>query len=239
MTDKDIGAAKKPGHVAFIMDGNGRWAKKRGLPRALGHREGVKAVERVVRSGLREGIPYLSFYAFSTENWRRPFEEVEGLMKLFRQQITDKTAELAEQGIRLRFSGRLGELPPEVQEDIARAERTTALSGRMQVIICMNYGGRQEILDAAGKAFRDGVRELDESSFRACLYIPDVPDPDLVVRTSGEMRLSNFLLWQSSYSEFYFTDVLWPDFGEAEFRHALEAYLKRKRRYGATEDFES
>lgn len=224
---------KTPGHVAFIMDGNGRWASKRGLPRILGHREGVKAIERAVRFGLREGVRYLSFFAFSTENWKRPIEEVEGLMKLFRQQISDKSAELAKQGIRLRFSGRIGEFPDDLQELVQRAETTTESNDRMQVIVCMNYGGRQEILDAFAKALRDGASKLDERSFRSYLYLPDVPDPDLVVRTSGEMRLSNFLLWQSSYAELYFTELLWPDFHESDFENAIEAYSQRTRRYGS------
>ncbi|MGC9489668.1 MAG: polyprenyl diphosphate synthase [Thermovirgaceae bacterium] len=224
---------KTPAHVAFIMDGNGRWASKRGLPRILGHREGVKAIERAVRFGLREGVRYLSFFAFSTENWKRPVEEVEGLMKLFRQQIADKSAELAKQEIRLRFSGRIGEFPDDFQELVEGAERTTASNDRMQVIVCLNYGGRQEILDAFEKAVGDGVTNLDERSFRSYLYLPDVPDPDLVVRTSGEMRLSNFLLWQSSYSELYFTDILWPDFHESDFENAIAAYSQRTRRYGS------
>lgn len=239
MSDGNNKGGKRPNHVAFIMDGNGRWASQRGLPRVLGHREGVKAVERVVRFGLHEGVRYLSFYAFSTENWRRPVEEVQGLMKIFRQQIADRSEELAEQEVRLRFSGRLGEFPEDIQNLIEKAEQLTASSERMQVIVCMNYGGRQEILDAFGRALREGVSELDESSIRSYLYLPDVPDPDLIVRTSGEIRLSNFLLWQSSYAEFFFTDTLWPDFAEKDFEEAMEAYSKRTRRYGSVENFES
>jgi undecaprenyl diphosphate synthase len=188
---------------------------------------------------LHEGVRYLSFYAFSTENWRRPVEEVQGLMKIFRQQIADKSEELAEQGVRLRFSGRLKEFPEDIQKLIEKAEQLTASSDRMQVIVCMNYGGRQEILDAFGRALREGVSELDESSIRSYLYLPDVPDPDLIVRTSGEIRLSNFLLWQASYAEFFFTDTLWPDFAEKDFQEAMEAYSKRTRRYGSIENFES
>lgn len=239
MSDGNRNGGKRPNHVAFIMDGNGRWAGQRGLPRVLGHREGVKAIERVVRLGLHEGVRYLSFYAFSTENWRRPVEEVQGLMKIFRQQIADKSEELAEQGVRLRFSGRLKEFPGDIQKLIEKAEQLTASSDRMQVIVCMNYGGRQEILDAFGRAFREGVSVLDESSIRSYLYLPDVPDPDLIVRTSGEIRLSNFLLWQASYAEFFFTDTLWPDFAEKDFKEAMEAYSKRTRRYGSIENFES
>jgi undecaprenyl diphosphate synthase len=239
MSDGNGNGGKRPNHVAFIMDGNGRWAGQRGLPRVLGHREGVKAIERVVRLGLHEGVRYLSFYAFSTENWRRPVEEVQGLMKIFRQQIADKSEELAEQGVRLRFSGRLKEFPEDIQKLIEKAEQLTASSDRMQVIVCMNYGGRQEILDAFGRALREGVSELDESSIRSYLYLPDVPDPDLIVRTSGEIRLSNFLLWQASYAEFFFTDTLWPDFAEKDFQEAMEAYSKRTRRYGSIENFES
>jgi undecaprenyl diphosphate synthase len=239
MSDGNRNGGKRPNHVAFIMDGNGRWAGQRGLPRVLGHREGVKAIERVVRLGLHEGVRYLSFYAFSTENWRRPVEEVQGLLRIFRQQIADKSEELAEQGVRLRFSGRLKEFPEDIQKLIEKAEQLTASSDRMQVIVCMNYGGRQEILDAFGRALREGVSELDESSIRSYLYLPDVPDPDLIVRTSGEIRLSNFLLWQASYAEFFFTDTLWPDFAEKDFQEAMEAYSKRTRRYGSIENFES
>ncbi len=239
MSDGNNKGGKRPDHVAFIMDGNGRWASQRGLPRVLGHREGVKAVERVVRFGLHEGVRYLSFYAFSTENWRRPVEEIQGLMRIFRQQIADKSEKLAEQGVRLRFSGRLGEFPEDIQNLIEKAEQLTASSERMQVIVCMNYGGRQEILDAFGRALREGVSELDERSIRSYLYLPDVPDPDLIVRTSGEIRLSNFLLWQSSYAEFFFTDTLWPDFAEKDFEEAMEAYSKRTRRYGSVESYES
>jgi undecaprenyl diphosphate synthase len=159
-------------------------------------------------------------------------------MKLFRQTLSDKTAELAEQGIRLRFCGRIGDLPADIRENIEKAEKMTSSLDRMQLIICMNYGGRQEILDAAAKAFANDVSYLDERSFREYLYLPDVPDPDLIIRTSGEMRLSNFFLWQASYAELYFTDVLWPDFDEKDFIDALLAYSKRKRRYGATEGFQ-
>ncbi|MFP4482626.1 MAG: polyprenyl diphosphate synthase [Thermovirgaceae bacterium] len=239
MSDRERTERNVPSHVAFIMDGNGRWAKKLGLPRVFGHREGVKAIERVVRFGLEKGIRYLSFYAFSTENWKRPVEEIEGLMKLFRQQIADKSEELAKQGVRLRFSGRIGEFPEDFQKLVERAERTTETSDRMHVIVCMNYGGRQEILDAFEKALREGTSGLDEKSFRSYLYLADVPDPDLVVRTSGEMRLSNFLLWQSSYAELYFTDILWPDFSEKDFEKAIKAYTKRTRRYGSVENSES
>jgi undecaprenyl diphosphate synthase len=239
MSDGNGNGGKRPNHVAFIMDGNGRWAGQRGLPRVLGHREGVKAIERVVPLGLHEGVRYLSFYAFSTENWRRPVKEVQGLLRIFRQQIADKSEELAEQGVRLRFSGRLKEFPEDIQKLIEKAEQLTASSDRMQVIVCMNYGGRQEILDAFGRALREGVSELDESSIRSYLYLPDVPDPDLIVRTSGEIRLSNFLLWQASYAEFFFTDTLWPDFAEKDFQEAMEAYSKRTRRYGSIENFES
>lgn len=238
MSRQNMDNSVKPRHVAFIMDGNGRWAERRHLPRVLGHREGAKALERAVRFGVQEGLPYLSFFAFSTENWRRPAEEVEGLMKLFRQTLSDKTAELAEQGIRLRFCGRIGDLPADIRENIEKAEKITSSLDRMQLIICMNYGGRQEILDAAAKAFANDVSYLDERSFREYLYLPDVPDPDLIIRTSGEMRLSNFFLWQASYAELYFTDVLWPDFDEKDFIDALLAYSKRKRRYGATEGFQ-
>lgn len=220
-------------HIAIIMDGNGRWAKKRHLPRLLGHRAGVKAVERTVRAAADFGIPYLSLYAFSTENWKRPKTEVKGLMSLFRYYINKKVQELVKEDVRLRFAGRTKELPKDIQEIIHEAENETEKGQRLQLIVCLNYGGRQEIVDAVQKLLKDGYKgEVTEETIRSHLYLPDLPDPDLIIRTSGEYRLSNFWLWEGSYSEFYFSSLLWPDFNKEALQEAILSYEKRDRRYG-------
>lgn len=220
-------------HIAIIMDGNGRWAKKRHLPRLLGHRAGVKAVERTVRAAADFGIPYLSLYAFSTENWKRPKTEVKGLMSLFRYYINKKVQELVKEDVRLRFAGRIKELPKDIQEIIHEAENETEKGQRLQLIVCLNYGGRQEIVDAVQKLLKDGYKgEVTEETIRSHLYLPDLPDPDLIIRTSGEYRLSNFWLWEGSYSEFYFSSLLWPDFNKEALQEAILSYEKRDRRYG-------
>jgi len=223
-----------PCHVAIIMDGNGRWAKKRGLPRIMGHHAGVRAVERAVRAARDAGIKTLSLYAFSSENWKRPEKEVLGLMGLFRLIIRSKVDQLLLEGARIRFAGKIDGLPSDVQDIIREAEGKTAEQVGLQLVICLNYGGRQEILDAFNRAAASGeARPLDEKAFRKYLYLPDVPDPDLIIRTSGEMRLSNFWLWESAYSEFYFTEKLWPDFGPEDLEKALNIYQGRERRYGS------
>lgn len=223
-----------PSHVAIIMDGNGRWAKKRGLPRIMGHHAGVGAVERTVRAARDAGIKTLSLYAFSSENWKRPEREVFGLMGLFRLIIRSKVDQLLREGARIRFAGKIDGLPPDVQEIIRNAEERTAGQTGLQLVICLNYGGRQEILDAVGKVVESGeTAPLDEKTFRKYLYLPDVPDPDLIIRTSGEMRLSNFWLWEGAYSELYFTEKLWPDFGPEDLETALNVYQGRERRYGS------
>lgn len=220
-------------HIAIIMDGNGRWAKKRHLPRLLGHRAGVKAVERTVRAAADFGIPYLSLYAFSTENWKRPQTEVKGLMSLFRYYINKKVQELVKEDVRLRFAGRTKELPKDIQEIIHEAENETEKGQRLQLIVCLNYGGRQEIVDAVQKLLKDGYKgKVTEETIRSYLYLPDLPDPDLIIRTSGEYRLSNFWLWEGSYSEFYFSSLLWPDFNKEALQEAILSYEKRDRRYG-------
>ncbi|ADE57006.1 MULTISPECIES: isoprenyl transferase [Aminobacterium] len=220
-------------HIAIIMDGNGRWAKKRHLPRLLGHRAGVKAVERTVRAAADFGIPYLSLYAFSTENWKRPKTEVKGLMSLFRYYINKKVQELVKEDVRLRFAGRTKELPKDIQEIIHEAENETEKGQRLQLIVCLNYGGRQEIVDAVQKLLKDGYKgKVTEETIRSYLYLPDLPDPDLIIRTSGEYRLSNFWLWEGSYSEFYFSSLLWPDFNKEALQEAILSYEKRDRRYG-------
>nr|WP_041446034.1 polyprenyl diphosphate synthase [Thermovirga lienii] len=218
------------------MDGNGRWAQKRKLPRLFGHKEGAKTVERVLEIAIKRGIRYLTLYAFSTENWKRPKEEVEGLFSLLKNYLTKKSGDLQQNDIRLRFAGRIESLPEDVRMAMVKVQKETSNCKTLDLILCINYGGRQEIIDAARKLldiYSSNIDEIDEVSFRSCLYLPDVPDPDLIIRTSGEMRLSNFLLWQSSYSELFFTETLWPDFSEKDFDEALESYAKRQRRYGA------
>ncbi len=225
--------ANLPAHVAVIMDGNGRWAKKRGLPRLLGHRAGMAALKRTLRAAAQMGIRYLSVYAFSTENWNRPAAEVAGLMELLRQFARQELPDLVENGVNVRFCGSRKGLSPSVLEVIDRCEAATASCDEITFIPCFNYGGRQEIIDAAAAARKAGVALETEKDFRRFLYLPDVPDPDLIIRTGGELRLSNFWLWESSYSEYCFSDVLWPDFGEREFKLAIESYAGRERRYGA------
>ena len=230
----ETSAGKLPSHVAIIMDGNGRWAKKRGLPRIMGHHAGVRAVERTVRAARDMGIKTLSLYAFSSENWKRPESEVSGLMGLFRIYIRSKVELLLAENARIRFAGRLDELPGDIREIIREAEAKTEAQQGLQLVICLNYGGRSEILDAVNKAVSSGeIYPLDEKSFRKYLYLPDIPDPDLIIRTSGEMRLSNFWLWESAYSEFFFTEKLWPDFGPEDLEAAVKAYGGRERRYGS------
>ncbi len=226
--------SRTPSHVAIIMDGNGRWAKRRGLPRLVGHHAGVRAVERIVRAANDLGIRTLSLYAFSSENWKRPESEVSGLIGLFRLYIRTKIGALLAEGARIRFAGKIEGLPPDVQAIAREAEERTASQKGLQLVICLNYGGRQEILDAVNRAAEAGEPfPLDESTLRKYLYLPDIPDPDLIIRTSGEMRLSNFWLWQSAYSEFFFTEKLWPDFGPEDLAQALEDYSGRERRYGS------
>jgi undecaprenyl diphosphate synthase len=227
----------RPVHVAVIMDGNGRWALNRGRARLAGHRAGAKTLERMMHWCRDRGIRYLTVYAFSTENWKRPEDEVSGLMKLLGSFIRAKAAKLVADGVRFRVIGRRGDLPPKLLAAVERLEERTK-DGRFQLIVALSYGGRAEIVDAARaciEAVREGrVRpeELDEKTFSRFLYAPDVPDPDLVIRTSGEKRTSNFLLWQSAYSEYHFTETLWPDFGEDDFDAALDDFAGRDRRHG-------
>jgi len=224
--------ARLPAHVAIIMDGNRRWAKKRGLPSVAGHKAGVDSVHAVVRFASRAGIKALSIYAFSTENWRRSKLEVSALMFLLKRTIISYADELDKEGVRLMLSGRIDELPKSAREALRAAEERLRKNKGMVLNIALNYGGRQEILDAANKALASGMKSLDEASFSKLLYSPALPDPDLLIRTSGEMRISNFLLWQTAYSEFYVTDTFWPDFREEEFTKALLEYQERERRRG-------
>jgi len=227
-----------PAHIAIIMDGNGRWAKERGLPRLKGHEAGAETVRCVIRYCRDFGVRYLTLYAFSTENWSRPPTEVMGLMSLLRNFLRDNEAELHEHQVRLRVIGERDKLDSALLRDLDRIERTTVAYTRGQVILALNYSGRSELVRAtrliAEEVQRGALRPgaIREETLAEHLYAPDVPDPDLIVRTSGEMRISNFLLWQSSYSEFYVTPVLWPDFREPDFRSAIEAYGQRQRRYG-------
>ena len=234
MQNREMSSPSTPSHVAIIMDGNGRWAQSRGLPRIMGHHAGVKAVERTVRAARDLGVKTLSLYAFSTENWKRPKTEVAGLMGLFRIYIRAKVGQLLAEGARIRFAGRTAELPADVREIIREAEEKTAGQQGLQLVICLNYGGRQEILDAIEKILESKESlPLDEKTFREHLYLPDVPDPDLVIRTSGEKRLSNFWLWEGAYSELYFSEKLWPDFGPEDLEAAIIDYQGRERRYGS------
>jgi undecaprenyl diphosphate synthase len=224
---------KRLDHIGIIMDGNRRWARSRGLPAILGHREGVKAVERTLLAAKELGIPCVSLYAFSTENWNRPKSEVLGLMGLLKYYMKLKLDELNKENARIRFAGNLSALSEDIQEILLDAEQKTRNNDSMQLVVCLNYGGRQEILDAVNRMIRNGVPlPVTEDVFRQYLYLPDLPDPDLLIRTSGELRMSNFWLWQGSYSEYYFTDKYWPDFGKPDLEMAIADYYRRERRYG-------
>ncbi|MDR1019255.1 MAG: di-trans,poly-cis-decaprenylcistransferase [Synergistaceae bacterium] len=225
--------SRLPGHVGIVMDGNGRWAKKRRLPRVIGHQAGMKALERVIDAAKEIGIRYLSVYAFSTENWRRPSSEVQGLMGLFRYYLKGKMEQMHRRNARVRFAGRMDAFPEDILKITGEAERKTEGNDGIDVIFCTNYGGRQEILDAASKLLASGHEgSVTEELLRGFMYVPDVPDPDLLIRTGGELRMSNFWLWEGAYSEYYFTDVLWPDFERSELERALASYAGRERRYG-------
>ena len=216
------------------MDGNGRWAKRRWLPRAAGHRAGVSVLTPLLETAGQAGVKTLTLYAFSTENWARPEKEVKTLMKLFLDTASDKVPELNERGARLRFLGRRDGLPDSVLEALQEAEGLTAANDKLDVYIALNYGGRAEIVDATRRIIADGLspESVDERTFARYLYAPDVPEVDLVIRTSGELRVSNFLLWQIAYSEFYVTDTLWPDFSPQEFLQAIDSFASRSRRRG-------
>ncbi len=226
-------------HVAIIMDGNGRWAAARRLPRVAGHREGARAVRRAIEAAMRNGVEWLTLYAFSSENWRRPAGEIIDLTGLLRQYLRSEIAELTAQGVRLRIIGERQRFDDDIRNDLAEAERTTAGNTRLNLTVALSYGARDEILAAAravaeaALAGRLDPATLDEAAFARFLATPGMPDPDLVIRTSGEQRLSNFLLWQAAYAELVFLDVLWPDFGLEHFALALGEYARRERRFGA------
>ena len=219
-------------HVAIIMDGNGRWAKKRGLPRMEGHRRGAEKVEKVVEWASDLGVDYLTLYAFSTENWKRPIEEVRFLFKLFVDFMRAKVEKMKREGVRMRIMGSREGLPEDVLKIWDWIEEETKEGERITTIVALNYGGRREIIDAIKNMISSGEERVDEETFRNYLYLPNVPDPDLVIRTSGEMRISNFLLWQIAYSELYFTQKYWPDFEKEDLIEALEDFKSRNRRFG-------
>jgi undecaprenyl diphosphate synthase len=228
-----------PVHVAIIMDGNGRWAAARGLPKVAGHRAGAQAVRRTIEAAIASGVAWLTLYAFSSENWRRPMAEVLDLTGLLRHYLQSEIAELAAKGVRLRVIGDRTRFDADIQTDLAQAERRTAANTRLNLTVALSYGSRAEIVAAvraAATAARNGTLDpaaLDETGFATLLSTSGIPDPDLIVRTSGEQRLSNFLLWQAAYAELVFMDVLWPDFGEAHFADALAEFSRRERRFGA------
>jgi undecaprenyl diphosphate synthase len=222
------------GSVAVIMDGNGRWARRRGLPVAAGHRAGTKALRRTVEAAIDLGVHDLTVYAFSTENWSRSQEEVDALMEIFGETIERELPDLAEQGVRVRFIGRRDRAPAELRARMEAMEDRTELNSRLNLWIAFDYGGRAELVEATRRLVESGVdaREIDENLIQANLHAPELPDPDLLIRTSGELRISNFLLWQLAYAELVFVDKLWPDFGERDLRAALAEYAQRRRRFG-------
>lgn len=229
-----------PVHVAIIMDGNGRWAAGHGLPRVAGHRRGADAVRTAIRAAVKEGVQYLTLFGFSSENWKRPLTEVDDLMGLLRYYLRSEIAELHKEGVRLRIIGDRSRLAPDIQAMIEDAERRTEANTRLNLIVAISYGARAEIAAAAKALARDArdghldPESIDEDAVAARLFTRDIPDPDLLIRTSGEMRISNFLLWQVAYTEFLFVDRLWPDFSEADFETAVREYRGRDRRFGAT-----
>jgi undecaprenyl diphosphate synthase len=220
--------------VAIILDGNGRWASKNGVPVAAGHRAGARNVRRIVESSIDVGIHDLAVFAFSTENWSRSEEEVEALMEIFAETIERELPDLAEQGVRVRFIGRRDRAPEELRRRMHAMEDRTELNRRLNLWVAFDYGGRAELVEVARRIVESGVEpeEIDENVFAANLYAPELPDPDLLIRTSGELRISNFLLWQLAYTELVFVDKLWPDFDERDLRASLAEYASRRRRFG-------
>lgn len=228
-----------PQHVAIIMDGNGRWAAARGLPRVMGHRAGIEAVRRAIQAVMGANIPYLTLYGFSSENWKRPQQEVQDLMGLLRIFLQGELAKIHKEGIRLRFIGDRTRFDADIIAMLEQAEALTSANTKLDLIVALSYGGRQELVAAAqalAHKAKTGLLDpdaIDEKAFSAELYTRAIPDPDMIIRTSGEMRISNFLLWQSAYAEFVFLDTLWPDFSVNDLTQALDEYNKRERRYGA------
>lgn len=227
-------ARAAPAHVALIMDGNGRWAAMRGKSRSEGHRAGSENVRRVIRAFGERGVQYLTLYAFSTENWERPDDEVKALLEILNDVMQSEIGALHREGVRLRHLGRLDRLSPKLRRSIDRSVELTKDNSRMTVCVAFDYGGRAEIVEAARSMIEDDVKpeDVSEEVFQRYMYTNGMPDPDLIIRTSGEQRLSNFLIWQAAYAEYYFTPVYWPDFDETEVAKALEAYNRRLRRFG-------
>jgi undecaprenyl diphosphate synthase len=238
MAKAESEAGKVPRHVAIIMDGNGRWAQQHKLPRLSGHEAGRKSVKKVVQAAISHGVRYLTLYAFSVENWQRPRDEIQGLMGLLRLVLREELAEMGKEGVRLRAMGRLQDLPEAVREELESAINKTKANTKLDLILALSYGSRVEITEAAqaiAREVKSGQLEADqitEATISQHLYTRDLPDPDLLIRTSGEMRISNFMLWQISYAEIHVTPVLWPDFGKEEFAAALADYARRERRFG-------
>lgn len=226
-----------PQHVAIIMDGNGRWAKQRNLPRLAGHRAGTDNIRHIIETFAEFNVKYLTLYAFSTENWSRPEREVKGLIMILGQVIKREAMNLHRSGVRIRHLGRLEALAPKLQKQVLDAIELTKNNTRLTLGVAFNYGGRAEILDAVRRIISEKipVERIDEALFNQYLYTADLPDPDLIIRTAGEMRLSNFMLWQAAYSEYYSTPTLWPDFGPRDVEAALTAFSQRQRRFGSLE----
>ena len=223
---------KYPLHIAFIMDGNGRWAEKKGLPRFVGHSQGVKVIKKIVKSALNFRIKYITLFAFSTENWSRPKNEVDFLMKLFVDSIKTELEELSSKSVRLRFIGNIHNLNTNLKEVIKFAENKTKSNNKVILTIALNYGGKWDIVNATNQILTTNIKKINESEFNNYTSLSSLPDPDLLIRTGGEHRISNFLLWNISYSELYFTDELWPDFDENSFKKIINVFDKRKRNYG-------
>jgi undecaprenyl diphosphate synthase len=225
-----------PRHVAIIMDGNGRWAVEHGLPRVEGHRRGSETIEKVVEAARERGIEYLTLYAFSEENWQRPGTEVIGLMQLLKEFLISKRAKMVAEGIRFRTIGDISRLPPDVTEEIHKSVDATIKGNKLHLIVALSYGARQEICRAVNALIEEGNTPVTPDAVASRLYTADIPDPDLLIRTSNEYRISNFLLWQLAYTELYFTSTLWPDFDNAELDKAIEVYSQRERRFGMTSE---
>ena len=229
-----------PVHVAIIMDGNGRWAQARGYPRVMGHKQGAEAVRRTIKAAKQLGVRYLTLYGFSLENWKRPATEIADLMSLLRIYLRQEVSELHREGVRIRFIGERERLEPEIVSLIEMAEQKTKGNTQLNLIVALSYGSRQEITAAARRIAREAAsgeldpETVDEQAITSRLFTADVPDPDLIIRTSGEKRISNFLLWQAAYAELIFTDVLWPDFSREELENSIQEFARRERRYGAT-----
>lgn len=233
MTQQMASVTAVPHHIAIVMDGNGRWASKRFLPRLAGHKQGVECLKKIVRACVERGVAVLTVFAFSSENWNRPAQEVSGLMELLLMALSREVAKLKEEGVRLHFVGAREGLPDRICAGLAQAEQDTSANSRLQLNVCFNYGGRWDIVQAA-KKLANASAEISEENMSRAMAMGHCADPDLIIRTGGEMRLSNFLLWQSAYAEMHFTPLLWPDFDEKALDEAIETFAQRERRFGKT-----